>query len=439
MAKFLFILAALLCSLTAHAFAPSVMYGYGTSGTYGFHSTMPAACSAAVVALPPYNYSYTHFEGNKCFYAGYFGSQSLQATLKMTAVLRCPEHSSLVGGDCVCTSPATQQGNQCVPPDPGDTRCQQGAAEVSTLNVTLGWARSPLPNKQDQIGKVRNPSNVCAPGQTEGSSCRFKVLDNSNQFRSQTPSSQGLYRISGDFTVIQTDQPCGPDDDAESANPDTPDKACPGSVGELNGKPICVIDPGTSGIDPIGKPGVGNLTDDKGNPSAGKKPSSGEGSGEGGVGRTPTAGSGGNAGGPASAANGGTGTKPGTSGPDGTTNKPGEGKEQAACGAPGQPKCRIDESGTPSGQGDFDAANRGADETREGWLAEIAKAKELKSDGWTWTFQLPSGCTPLELPAYNISLDVCRFQPVIHDIMSMVWLICTVMGCVWMVFNAQKN
>ncbi len=432
MKKFILLLLSF-CALSAFAASPpTTHWAYQQPGAW--FPSYAAACDAwytwraAMETDPKVSLVFRNASDNSCsaerIHVNY-GSYGF-AGASLIKQVRCPDGYTLENG-------------LCEPPDPGDTQCQQGAAEVSTLNVTLGWARSPLPNKQDQIGEVRNPSNVCAPGPTEGSSCRFKVLDNSNQFRSQTPSSQGLYRISGDFTVIQTDQPCGPDDDAESANPDTPDKACPGSVGELNGKPVCAIDPGTGGIDPVGKPGVGNQTDDKGNPSAGKKPSSGEGSGEGGVGRTPTAGSGGNAGGPASAANGGTGTKPGTSGPDGTTNKPEEGKEQAACGAPGQPKCRIDESGTPSGQGDFDAANRGVDETREGWLAEITKAQELQVDGWTWTFQLPSGCTPLELPAFNMSLDVCRFQPVIHDIMSMVWLICTVMGCVWMVFNAQKN
>lgn len=359
-----------------------------------------------------------------------------QQTHAWNTVSLCPSGSTPnAQGTCDCSAGYIEQGGQCVSQS---AHCQDGAGQVSTMNVTLGWARSPLPNRQDHIGQIRMPSRVCAPVSGAGS-CSYSILDNSNQYRSQTPSAQGLYRISADVIVVQSDQTCSATDDAVSVNPDTPDMTCPGSVGTLDGKPYCAIDPGTTGVEPVGKPGVGTMTDDKGNPSAGAKPSTGEGSGTGGVGRTPATGNGGNSGGPASASSGGTGLKPGQAPPDGTTAKPADGKEQAACGAPGQPKCGIDETGTPSGKGDFDGANRGADETRDGWLAEIAKAKDLTSDGWTWTFQLPSGCTPLELPAYNMSLDVCRFQPVIHDIMSMVWLICTVMGCVWMVFNAQKN
>jgi hypothetical protein len=179
-------------------------------------------------------------------------------------------------------------------------------------------------------------------------------------------------------------------------------------------------------------------TPQAGNPTAGEKPSTGEGSGTGGAGRTPSTGDGGPGGGPAAAA--GSGTKP-----DGTTPKPEEGKEQANCGAPGQPKCRIDETGTPNGSDVknklTDDVNKAADQQK----AEIEKAAKLKADGWTFSFSLPSGCTALTLAGYQIpgqgalSIDVCKWQPMIHDVMTMLWLIFTVWGCINMVGSTQRS
>lgn len=311
-------------------------------------------------------------------------------------------------------------------------QCAEKAGEISTTNVTRGWARSPLPNKADQLGTTSAvPKHVCSGG------CKFSVLGNEEAYRSQTPSDQGLYRLSSDVTVIQTDQACDGETDMTSANPSTADMACPGQVGELNGKPYCAIGPGTTGVDPNGSPGTGASTDDKGNPKAGPKPKDGEGSGTGGVGRTPTQGNGGNMGGPGGAAAGGTGTKPGDKPPDGTKDKPEEGKEQEACGAPGQKPCKIDESGTPTGDGKFDKLHGDVDAAKTSWVTEITGIKDMRWSDWTWTFQLPSGCVPLNLTDLGVNIDVCRWQPVIHDIMSMVWAISTVMGCVYLVFRAQ--
>lgn len=310
-------------------------------------------------------------------------------------------------------------------------QCAEKSGEISTTNITRGWARSPLPNKADQLGKTSDvPQHVCSGG------CKFSVLGNEEAYRSQTPSDQGLYRLSSDVTVIQTDQSCDGESDMTSANPSTPDMPCPGQLGELNGKPYCAIGPGNTGVDPNGAPGTGKSTDDKGNPKAGPKPKEGEGSGTGGVGRTPSEGNGGNMGGPGGAAAGGTGTKPGGTAPDGTTEKK-EGKEQENCGAPGQKPCKIDEKDTPTGEGKFEKLNGEADQGKENWLAEIKKSKDLNWGDWTWTFQLPSGCTPLNLPELRVDVDVCRWQPMIHSIMSMVWAISTVMGCVYLVFRAQ--
>ena len=46
-----------------------------------------------------------------------------------------------------------------------------------------------------------------------------------------------------------------------------------------------------------------------------------------------------------------------------------------------------------------------------------------------WTFSLPTGCSPYNLgAAYNIVIDVCQFQPTIHDIMTFMWVLATFFG-----------
>lgn len=434
MTKFLFILAALLCSLTAYAFPPSVMYGYGTAGTYGFHSTMPAACSAAVVVLPPeYNYSYTHFDDKKCFYTGYAGSESLQATLMMTAVLRCPEHSSLVGGDCVCTPPATQQGNQCVPPtDP--SQCADGAGQSSVMNFTVGWARSGNPDADDHVGKVVFPNQgrgaACVGG------CSWEFTDNGvAAYRSAEPfPASGLHRLSVDFTMRGAGTACAESPEDAAASPNAPEPPCPGFVGEVNGVTKCV---GTASqpVPPPDGPTAGRQaggSEDNGNPAAGKKPDSGEGSGSGGPGRTPTSGSGGNAGGPAGAAGG---TRP-----DGTTTKPVEGKEQAACGAPGQPKCSINEAGTPSPWAENKWDSKVADYRRasDEALGQIKAAGEGTFSGFSSFFMAPplAACEPFDLPGDKGSITKpCEVVDGVRSVMAYIWAL----GALWLCLGWIKK
>lgn len=316
-----------------------------------------------------------------------------------------------------------------------DPVCKSKQGQDFTLNWTLGYTRAPNidadPNWKFVAPRVKVPSDglVCDPV----SSCKVAlVLVPTALWQSVSPTSQGLYRVSVDYDAQHMGESCTPSPaDTAGASPAADKPTCPGFVGEVNGVPGCygtASNPTSSDIpEPKPKP------PDAGNPPAGKKPDSGEGSGTGGAGRTPSTGDGGPGGGPAGAA--GSGTKP-----DGTAPKPGEGKEQANCGAPGQAKCSINETGTPDGKSAFDSSNAGLEDGKKGWIAEIEKVKDLTAPGWTWTFQLPSGCTAMAVPAFNLTLDVCQFQPIIHDIMSMLWAIATVMGCALMVFNATgKN
>lgn len=336
-----------------------------------------------------------------------------------SSVTACPSGTSALS-DGSCTEADT---------------CSSLSGKDTTINWTVGYTRTPNidadPNWSlvGPANKVPSDGVMCDPTST----CKVVAsFSGSMSYQSQSPTAQGLYRVSLDMPAQHLGEKCVPAaSDTAGASPNAAQPTCPGAVGEVNGVLGCygTASSPTRNDVPETKP----VKPVAGNPAAGEKPASGEGSGSGGSGRTPTNGDGGPAGGPAGAA-GGTGTKP-----DGTTPKPGEGKEQANCGAPGQPKCQIDETGTPNGadsKGKFlDAVNKAADDQK----AAIENASKLKADGWTFTFTLPSGCSALALSAYQVSgqgplsLDVCKWQPMIHDVMTMVWLICTVWGCINMV------
>jgi hypothetical protein len=189
----------------------------------------------------------------------------------------------------------------------------------------------------------------------------------------------------------------------------------------VNGETKCV---GTASqpIPPPSGPGVTAATgenEDKGNPTAGTKPSSGEGSGTGGAGRTPSTGSGTAAGGPAGAAG------------SGTTPKPDDGKEQANCGAPGQPKCGIDESGTP---GKFDGDKAALD----GWKTSVeANRNTIKdTDGGFFSpfnlfFSAPPvvACEAIELPNEQVITRHCDVVEGTRSVMSYIWALAALWIC----------
>lgn len=124
------------------------------------------------------------------------------------------------------------------------------------------------------------------------------------------------------------------------------------------------------------------------------------------------------------------GSQSGTVNADGSGDGDGEGtgEQGEPCGAPGQPVCRVkvDETGTPSGQGAFKGLNQQSDGVTESTRNTVEGLKNWSIPSWSWTFQLPTGCAPLFLEAFAISLDICEYQPMIHDLMSMVWIAATI-------------
>ena len=305
-------------------------------------------------------------------------------------------------------------------------QCKSKMGTEVTINWTVGYTRTPNIDT-DANWKLIGPPNVVPP---DGAICEAastcKVLadySTPKAYQSLAPTPQGTYRLSLDFTAMYTGDTCSPTAlDNAGTNTKEPIPPCPGFVGEVNGVPGCY---GTAS-----NPSSADVSTPKpsppeaGNPPAGNKPDSGEGSGSGGAGRTPSTGNGGPAGGPAGAA--GSGTKP-----DGTTPKPPDGKEQAACGAPGQPKCGIDEGGTPSKfEGDKAAL--------DGWKSAVeANRNTIKDadgsffDSYSMFFAVPPivPCEPIELPNDQLLTRQCDVVEGTRSVMSYIWALAAIWIC----------
>lgn len=334
-------------------------------------------------------------------------------TVSYSTRLACPENST--GTDtCTCNSGFSDVGGVCVP---GSPECEVGQGR--TFNRTAGWARSPKADADDIVDFYGPPSSNY---DYNDGTCVGDLTGIDQCWRSQEPSAQGLYRLSCDHTMVIS----GPSTSAGDANadPTTDNATCPGFVGQVNGKPVCVGTASSPLPAPVAAPDVPTGA---GNPSAGPKPATGPGSGSNGAGRTPADGTGGNDGGPASAAVGAGGTGPRSDG----TEPTGE-----VCGAAPLPPCnvKVDETGTPneaSAPGRFTQGNTDLDKVKTDANDAFGDHRDIQLPAWTWTFQFPTGCTPLVLGGYDdFEIDVCQFQPMIHDLMSVLWVIAGIWGMI---------
>lgn len=344
------------------------------------------------------------------------------------------------------TSLARRVEDECVGGGGGTSPvCPGGLTE--TKNLTLGYYGNDNPTgavpdympdgsratqeKWDHQMQTMLSGSLCIGG------CPWSVTGIKNAWVSRQPvPGQGLYRSSADFEMEMqySEEGCTPGDaDKDAADPEEPPPTCQGTSGYVNGRPACAPSSETNVV-----PSSAPTSKTVGNPTAGS---------EGGVEHIPMEnGNGGNAGGPPHPKDGtvitpdGVEVSPTESDVSGTRTSV-EGEEQVACGAPGQPRCRIDESGTPTGVGALDGAGQSVDATKDGSVSAIEAARD--GDGgasaWTWTFSLPSGCTPFVVEALDVVLDICEHQEAIHDLMSMVWIISTVFGCAWLIFGTVQG
>jgi hypothetical protein len=318
-------------------------------------------------------------------------------------------------------------------PEPS-ANCAAQAGQKKIVNVTSAWARTSTPNAPDiVIDLMPTAAHIVADRCVGG--CVAQYFGDVEAWRSQVPAANGLHRLSVDVEMVVVNQTCTTQ--TAGADPSTPTPPCPGSLGSVNGKPVCV---GTAGSPITEAPRTtGPATEAGANPSAGGKPTTGAGSGSTGAGRTPVSGNGGNAGGPSGAATpgGGSGGNGQTWGGSGGAGLPAE-IEIDTCGLPGKPPCRIDETGTPSGDGAFGGAQSALDTVGQGAVNAVTAAGGAagKDTAWGFSFSLPTGCSPLDLPALSLEVDMCRWQPVIHDLMSLVWIAGTLFLVIGMVGRA---
>lgn len=109
--------------------------------------------------------------------------------------------------------------------------------------------------------------------------------------------------------------------------------------------------------------------------------------------------------------------------------------EDLECGLPDTPACRIDETGTPETVPELEDPQQQADDVYKP-LADIVEDPESfwpELPEFNWSFQLPTGCGILNVPAFEpflTGIDVCQFQPMFHDIMSVVWVMGGLLGAI---------
>lgn len=218
----------------------------------------------------------------------------------------------------------------------------------------------------------------------------------------------------------------------ETPPPDGP-TSCPSGqiLGEVNGVPTCAPDGDTGGGDTGGGDTGG------GDGGTGGETGGGDTGGE----------TGSSTGGSGSGSGSGTGTS-GTSsgavtgtGPGGPIDLDIEFPE--ACGAPGQPKCsvKIDETGTPSSStvnSIFGGGISQIDGTSRGATDAIGDASSIQLPSWSWTFQIPTSCVPLQMGGYGFEIDMCQYKPMIHDLMSMIWIAAGIFGFIGLFRNAVQ-
>jgi hypothetical protein len=119
---------------------------------------------------------------------------------------------------------------------------------------------------------------------------------------------------------------------------------------------------------------------------------------------------------------------------DGTTTTGSAPKEDPiTCGLPNTPACKIDETGTPTTatipKAEVDSAKGDA-------LGKITDIGTIQAPAWTWSFALPSNCSPITVGPFltqSVVVDLCQYQAMIHDLVALIWAAFTVWACVGMV------
>lgn len=358
-----------------------------------------------------------------------------------TAALACPQYSTASGGSCVCTPPKVEDSTHtsCVDPN----ACIAKIGNVVTKNVTAGYANkgftqaiypSYLPNGQPAPGGYVGlpPSSMCVDG------CIATRGNTVASWSSMEPTATGFYRISDDweFTVTSPGTSCTVSSDENALlSPTFAVPPCDGFVGSVGGKITCIPK-----VADTSSRGVSDKQSTVGNPTAGTA---------GGAGNIPSSGgNGGNAGGPKGSSDGSLMTPGGVvaPAPTGTASAvppstPASGVE-ASCGAPGEPKCFIDETGTPN------AADPGIVKAADKYKTDVDAMRATVTgtadkgffSGWGTMFSAPAvvACTPVLLPAFQGgaslgSIDPCPVVDGVRSVMGYIWSLTAMVMCLGMI------
>jgi len=109
--------------------------------------------------------------------------------------------------------------------------------------------------------------------------------------------------------------------------------------------------------------------------------------------------------------------------------------EFKTCGLPDTPPCKIDETGTPAPNVSdwIDPAVVGVP------LRSLVDAPDVADTKWTFTFSLPAACSVLTVGTFGgreISIDLCQYQPMIHELIGLLWIGATFWFSIGLVFRA---
>lgn len=72
-----------------------------------------------------------------------------------------------------------------------------------------------------------------------------------------------------------------------------------------------------------------------------------------------------------------------------------------------------------------------AEEDYESWIQGIAAANPFPDINWA--FELPTACGVIPTPAFEpfmASIDVCQWQPMFHELMTVVWMLGGLFGAI---------
>lgn len=122
----------------------------------------------------------------------------------------------------------------------------------------------------------------------------------------------------------------------------------------------------------------------------------------------------------------------------------GDGDEKGGrCGAKGQPPCKIDETGTPDGEGKFDSAldKQAQDhQQRMDTLSGIKNSADKDTStgtngGFQWLTH--KTCSPWNLgemkiltETFRLEINICAIEPYVVPVMNFLWILATI----WMTF-----